>query len=79
MKKYSIMRENLHTLGGKDCWDFVNRLPLRDMKLIDAVKDLVQTLWNDHIRPSSNQRDVLNPRKGSTEREPHVKHFLDTT
>ena len=49
------------------------------MKLIDVVKDLVQNLWHDHTRPSSNQRDVLKLRKGSTEREPHVKQFLDTT
>ena len=51
----------------------------RDMKLIDAVKDLVQNLWHDHTIPSSNQRDVQKLRKGSTECEPHVKQFLDTT
>ena len=49
------------------------------MKLIDAVKELVQKFWHDHTRPISNQRDVLKLRKGSTECEPHVKHFLDTT
>ena len=49
------------------------------MKLIDAVKELVQMFWHDHTKPSSNQRDLLKLRKGSTEREPHVKHFLDTT
>ena len=41
--KYSVIRENLQTQGGKYCWDFVSRLPHRDMKLIDAVKELVQT------------------------------------
>ena len=25
--KYSIIRENLQTPAGKDCWDFVGRLP----------------------------------------------------
>ena len=49
------------------------------MNLINAVKELVQIFCHDHTRPSSNQRDVLKLRKGSTEREPHVKHFLDTT
>ena len=49
------------------------------MKLVDAINELVHTFWHDHTRLSSNQRDVLKLRKGSTEREPHVKHFLDTT
>jgi len=79
IKKYSVIRENLETPGGKDCWAFIGRFPRRDMKLIDAVKGLVQNFWHDHTRPSSNQRDVLKLRKGSTEREPHIKHFLDTT
>ena len=57
----------MQTPGGKDCWDFVGRFPSRDMKLIDVVKDSVQMLGNDHTRPSSNQRDVLMLRKGSTE------------
>ena len=78
--KYSVIRENLHTPGGKYCWDFVDRLPCQDMKLFDVDKDLVQIkFWHDHTRPSSNQSEVLKLRKGSTEREPHVKHFLDTT
>ena len=79
IQKYSVIRENLQTLGGKDYWDFVGRLPCRDMKLIDVVKELVQTFWHDHTKPSSNQRDVLKLRNGSIERETHVKHFLDTT
>ena len=49
------------------------------MKLIDAIKDLVQKFWHDHTGPSSYQIYVLKLRKGSTECEPHVKHFLDTT
>ena len=79
VQKYSVIRENLQTPGGKDCWAFVGRFPHRDMKLIDVVKELVQTFWHDHTRPSSSQRDVLKLRKGSIECEPHVKHFLDTT
>ena len=42
VKKYSIIRENIQTPGGKYCWSFVGRFPYRDMKLIDVVKDLVQ-------------------------------------
>ena len=79
VKKYFVIRENLETPGGKDCCDFVGRLPRPDMKQIDALKNLVQNFGHDHTIPSSNQRDLLKLRKGSTKREPHVKHFLDTT
>ena len=65
----------MQTPGGKYCWDFVGRFPRRDMNLIDAVKELVQIYCHDHTRTSSNQRDVLKLRKGSTKREPHVKHL----
>ena len=47
------------------------------MKLIDAVKGMVQEFWHDNSRPSSNQKDVLKLRMGSRDREPHIKHFLD--
>ena len=49
------------------------------MNIIDDVKDLVPKFSHDHTKSSYNQRDVLKMRKGSTKREPHVKHFLDTT
>ena len=49
------------------------------MKLIDAVKGLVQDFWRDNSTPSSNQNDVLNLRRGSRDREPHFKHFIDMT
>ena len=78
VQKYSVIGENLQIPGGKDCWAFVSRLPHWEMKLIDAIQVLVQTFWHDHARPSSIQIDVLKLRKGSTEVEPHVKHFLDT-
>ena len=48
-------------------------------KLIDAVKGLVQELWRENNRPSSNQKDVLKLRMGSRDRETHIKHFLDMT
>ena len=66
----------MQTPGGNYCSAFVGRLPHRDMKLIDAVKELVQTFWHDHTKPSSNQRDVLKPRKGSTKREPYYSCTL---
>ena len=79
VEKYSVIRENIETLGGKYCWAFVGRFPCRDMKLIDVVKDLVQKFWHGHTKPSSKKRDVLKLRKGSNERETHVKDFLDMT
>ena len=58
---------------------FTGRLPHSDMKLIAVVKGLVQEFWHDNTKPSSNQKDVVNLRKGSRDREPHIKHFLDMT
>jgi hypothetical protein len=49
------------------------------MKLIGAVKGLVQDFWHDNTRPSSNQKDVLKLRRGSRDHEPHIKHYLDIT
>ena len=70
VKKYSVIRENIQTLGVKYCSTFIDRFPRRDMKLIDVVKELIQTFWHDHTKPSFNQIDVLKLRKGSTEHEP---------
>ena len=58
---------------------FTGRLPHSDMKLIEAVKGLVQEFWNDNTRPYSNQKYVVRLRKGSRDHEPHIKHFLDMT
>ena len=60
-------------------WAFTGRLPHSDMKLIEAVKGLVQEYWHDNNITSSNQKDVVKLRKGSRDREPHIKHFLDMT
>jgi len=79
LRNYSSIREKHDTVGEKYFWAFVGRLPRIETKLIDVVKELVQMFWNENTRPSSNQRDVLNFRKGSNEREPNVKHFLDMT
>ena len=60
-------------------WAFIGRLPHSDMKLIEAIKGLVQEYWHDNSRPSSNQKYVVKLRKGSRDHEPHIKHFLDMT
>ena len=49
------------------------------MKLIDAVKGLMHSVWHDNTIPYSNRKDVLKIRKGSKDREPHIKYILDIT
>ena len=79
LQKYSIRRDSLETGCQIDMWAFTGRLPRSNMKLIEAIKGLVQEYWHNNSRPSSNQKDVVNLRKGSRDREPHIKHFLDMT
>ena len=79
LHRYSIRRENLDTTTQTDFWAFIGWLPHHDMKLVDAVKGLVQSFWHDHTRPSSNRKDVLKLRRGSKDHEPHIKHLLDIT
>ena len=47
------------------------------MKLVDAVKGLVQSFWHDHTRHSSKWKDVLKVRRGSKDRDQHIKNLLD--
>ena len=74
LRRYSIRREHLDITGQTYFWALIGRLPRRDMNLVDAVKGLVQSFWHDHTRLSSNQKDVLKLRRGSKDREPHIKH-----
>ena len=39
----------------------------------------MQSSWHDHTRPYSNRKDVLKLRRGSKDREPHIKNLLDIT
>jgi hypothetical protein len=79
LRKYSHRQDSLDIGGPTDLWAFIGRLPHSGMKLIGAVKGLVQDFWHENIRPSSNQKYVLKLRRGSRDREPHIKHFLDIT
>ena len=80
LKKYSVRRDNLDVEGQMETlWEFSSRLPRKDMKLVEAVKGLVQTFWHDNNSPSSNMKDVLKHCRGSRNNEPHVKHYLDMT
>ena len=60
-------------------WAFTGRLPCSDMKLIGVVKGLVQYLWHENTRPSSNKKDVLKLRIGYRDPEPHIKKEIDIT
>ena len=48
-----------------------------EMKLTSEVKNLVQKLWHDNTRVSSNSRDVLKLRVGWKMHDSHPKHLLD--
>ena len=72
LQRYCSRKEQLDS-GETDVWSFVGRLPHSDMKLIDAVMGLVQEFWRDNTIPSSNQKHVLKVRRGSRDREPHIK------
>jgi len=80
LKKYSMRRDILDVEGQMDkLWAFSGRLPRKDMKLVEAVKGLVQSFWHDNTRPFSNTKDVLKHCRGSKNNEPHIKHYLDMT
>jgi hypothetical protein len=64
-KKPSIRRDSLAIEGQMEkMWAFSGRLPCKDMKLVEAVKGLVQTFWHDNTRPSSNTRDCVKTLQG---------------
>ena len=80
LKKYSVRRDNLYVEEQMETlWAFSGRFPRKDMKLVEAMKGLVQTFWHDNTRYSSNTKDVLKHCRGSRNTEPHVKHYLDIT
>ena len=75
LRRYCSRREQLDS-GEIEVWSFVGRFPCSNMKLIDAVKGLVQEFWHDNSRPSSNQKDVLKLRMGQGTVSPTLKIFL---
>ena len=57
-------------------WAFSGRFPCKDTKLVEAVKGLVHTFWNDNTRPSSNTKDVLKYCRGSMNKNLMLKIIL---
>ena len=75
-----MRRDSLDVEGQMDkLWAFSGRFPRKDMKLVEAVKGIVQTFWHDNTRHSSYTKDVLKCCRGSRNNEPHIKHYLDMT
>jgi hypothetical protein len=62
LKRYSNRRDSLDTCGATYLWAFNGRLHHSNMNLIEAVKGLVQGLWDENTRHSSNQKYVLKMR-----------------
>ena len=60
-------------------WAFSSRFPHKYMKLVEPMKSLVHTFWNDNTRHSSNTKDMLKHYRGYRNNEDHVKHYLDMT
>ena len=78
LHRYCARREELET-DQRYVWDFIGRLPPYDMKLIDALKGLVQSFRHDNARPCYNQKYVLKLRMVSRDHEPHIKYFFAKT
>jgi len=78
-REYSNRQDSLDTGDTTNLWAFIGRLPCFEITLIGAVKGLVEDLWHDNTRPSSNQKYVIKLRRGSKDCEPHSKHFLEIT
>lgn len=60
-------------------WEFSGRLPYTNMNLVEVVKGLVQSLWHDNTRPSSNAKNVLKCYNGSRNHEPQIKYYIYMT
>ena len=48
-------------------------------EISEALKSLTEIFWKNNTRVSPNQRDIVRKRIGSQNRDPHAKHFLDST
>ena len=60
LKKYLVRRDSLDVEGQMETlWEFSGSFSRKYMKLVEVVKGLVHTFWNDNTRPSSNTKDVL--------------------
>ena len=71
--------ERLEHPTKNELWTFSGRLLWKDKEISEALKSLINFFWKNNTRVSPNQRDVVRRRIGSQNRDPHAKHFLDST
>ena len=74
-----LRHERLEDPIKNELWTFSGRLPQKDKEISEALKSLIKDFWTNNTCVSPNQRDVVRRRIGSQNRDPHEKHFLDST
>ena len=63
LRRCCSKREQLDS-SQTDVWSFIGRFPCSDMKLIDAVKGLVQNFWRGNSRPFIQPKSCTKIEKG---------------
>ena len=79
LRRAMLRCERLENPTKNDLWTFRGRLSQKDKKISEALKSLIKDIWTNNTYVSPNQRYVVRRRIGSQNREPHAKHFLDST
>ena len=78
LRRVMLRHERLEDPTKNELWTFNGRLPRKDKEISEALKLLIEDFWKNSTHFSPNQRDVVR-RIGSRNREPHAKHFLNST
>ena len=79
LRRAMLRRERLEDPTKNELWTFSGRLPRKDKEISEALKSLIGDFWKNKAHVSPNKRDVVRRRISSQNRDPHAKHFLDST
>ena len=79
LRRAMLRHERLEDPRTNELWTFSSRLPRKDKEISKALKSLIEDFWTNNTHVTPNQRDVVRRRIGSQNRDPHAKHFLDST
>ena len=79
LRRSMLRHERLEDWTKNELWTFSSRPPQKDKEISEALKSLIENFGKYNTCVSLNQRDVVRRRIGSQKRDPHVKHFLDST
>ena len=79
LRRAMLRRERLEDPTKNELWKFSGRLQWKDKEISEALKSLIEDFLKNNTHVSPNQRDVVRRRIGSQNRDPHAKHFLDST